>query len=116
MITAYKNGANWCNYGWSDNQMALYPIQKDYWNKLQKNNATKNTCGDPGINGGKFENKYYKFGANCYGKRPKPKGNELDKNLLQARKFNPIEHQTYIYKQTKDNIKIAPHSNKKWYK
>ena len=25
---AYKNGAEWCGYGWSKNQMALYPTQK----------------------------------------------------------------------------------------
>ena len=25
---AYKNGAEWCNYGWSANQMAFYPTQK----------------------------------------------------------------------------------------
>ena len=28
MIEAHKKGANWCNYGWSDGQMALYPTQK----------------------------------------------------------------------------------------
>ena len=33
LIQAYKNGGNWCNYGWSDNQMALYPIQKAFYNK-----------------------------------------------------------------------------------
>ena len=25
---AYNNGAEWCSYGWTDNQMALFPTQK----------------------------------------------------------------------------------------
>ena len=25
---AYNNGAEWCNYGWSANQLALFPTQK----------------------------------------------------------------------------------------
>ena len=27
---AYKNGGEWCNYGWSDDQMALFPTQQGY--------------------------------------------------------------------------------------
>jgi hypothetical protein len=37
---------------------------------LQGNNATKNACGRPGINGGYFANPNIKFGANCYGVKP----------------------------------------------
>ena len=37
MVDAYKNGADWCNYGWSEGQLALYPTQKDFWEKLQNN-------------------------------------------------------------------------------
>ena len=33
---AYREGAEWCGYGWSANQMALYPTQKTTWNGLQK--------------------------------------------------------------------------------
>ena len=33
---AYNNGAEWCGYGWSDNQMILFPTQKNTWDKLQK--------------------------------------------------------------------------------
>ena len=35
VVKAYKNGANWCSYGWSKDQLALYPIQKEYWAQLQ---------------------------------------------------------------------------------
>ena len=33
VISAYKDGGNWCSYGWSDGQLALYPTQKDFWEK-----------------------------------------------------------------------------------
>ena len=42
MIDAYKRGANWCSYGWSDGQLALYPTQSDFWNKLQNDPYKKN--------------------------------------------------------------------------
>ena len=28
LIEGYKYGANWCNMGWSEDQLALYPIQR----------------------------------------------------------------------------------------
>jgi hypothetical protein len=65
---AYKNGANWCSYGWSDNGEAYFPIQQSYYSKLK--GANKKACGKVGINGGVFRNKSLKFGANCYGPRP----------------------------------------------
>jgi hypothetical protein len=69
---AYNNGAEWCNYGWSDGQMAFFPTQKSTWTELQKNPNHKNDCGRPGINGGYIHNPNVKFGVNCYGKKPKP--------------------------------------------
>ena len=60
---SYNKGANWCNYGWSANELALYPIQKEYYNKIQKSSLA-NTCGEPGVNGGLFD-KNMKFGINC---------------------------------------------------
>jgi len=74
---AYKNGGEWCNYGWSDGQMALFPTQKSTWDALQKTSNQKNNCGRPGINGGYFANPYIKFGVNCYGKKPAPSDADL---------------------------------------
>jgi len=34
--SAYKQGADWCNYGWVQGQMAVYPTQKETYEKLQK--------------------------------------------------------------------------------
>ena len=67
---SYMNGGEWCNYGWSDGQMAFFPTQKKTWDLLQDNPKTKNICGRPGINGGFIENPYVRFGANCYGIKP----------------------------------------------
>ena len=36
VVNAYKNGAEWCNYGWSSGQNALFPIQKETWEKTRK--------------------------------------------------------------------------------
>jgi len=67
---SYANGGEWCNYGWSDGQMAFFPTQKQTWEDLQVNPKTKNICGRPGINGGFIDNPYVRFGANCYGIKP----------------------------------------------
>jgi hypothetical protein len=75
--SAYNDGGEWCNYGWSDGQMAFFPTQKSTWEKLQKSSDHKNDCGRPGINGGYFANPYIKFGVNCYGKKPAPSPAEL---------------------------------------
>ena len=69
VIDSFKKGANWCSYGWSEGQMALFPTQKDFWEKLQGDSMRKHECGVPGVNGGYFENKNYHFGANCYGEK-----------------------------------------------
>ena len=68
--SSYKSGGEWCNYGWSDNQMALFPTQKETWDKLQKIKGHEHDCGRPGINGGFIDNKGIQFGVNCYGYKP----------------------------------------------
>lgn len=72
---SYQNGGEWCNYGWSDGQMAYFPTQKATWTKLQQNPKSKHACGRPGINGGHIANPYVRFGANCYGPKPKQPAN-----------------------------------------
>jgi len=81
---AYNKGGEWCNYGWSHDQLALFPTQKLTWFKLQKNPRHKNDCGRPGINGGYMENPYIRFGVNCYGKKPAP--TEKDIQEMEANK------------------------------
>ncbi len=76
---AYKKGGNWCNYGWTQGQLALYPTQYSEWKKRQEGKGTadqKNECGRPGINGGYFDNPHLKFGVNCYGVKDEATHNE----------------------------------------
>jgi hypothetical protein len=76
---AYNNGANWCTYGWVNNQSAYYPVQKCTWDKMQEDNKqlpkyARKFCGrNPGLNGGYFTNPSLKFGVNCFGVKPKGK-------------------------------------------
>ena len=74
---AYNKGGEWCSYGWSDGQMALFPTQKGTWSKLQGSEETKNNCGRPGVNGGYMENPNILFGVNCYGKKPAATSKDL---------------------------------------
>jgi hypothetical protein len=68
---SYERGGEWCNYGWSEGQMALYPTQKNTFNNLQNIKGHEHDCGRPGINGGYIANPAVKFGVNCYGYKPK---------------------------------------------
>ena len=86
---AYNQGAEWCNYGWSEGQMALFPTQKTTWDALQNKNSpgtcpkkANTACGRPGINGGIIKNPKIRFGVNCYGKKPQP--TDSDKALMKA--------------------------------
>ena len=122
MEEAHKSGAEWCSYGWSDNQMILYPTQKSTWDELQKSSdpAKKNSCGRPGINGGYFEDTSKKLGVNCYG--PKPDMNPSSSKLMasvqnyEAGKMLNPEHEARV-KQMKDKINdivIAPFNKGAW--
>ena len=68
---SYRNGGEWCNYGWSDGQMALFPTQQKTFDNLQKIKGHENDCGRPGVNGGYMINPKLRFGVNCYGNKPK---------------------------------------------
>jgi hypothetical protein len=95
--SAYKEGAEWCNYGWSDGQMIFFPTQKTTWDKLQKTKDHKNNCGRPGVNGGYIGNPYLKFGVNCYGK--KPQASDADIARMNAQKG-------YVYPKSKSDIEL----------
>lgn len=118
---AYNNGAEWCSYGWSANQMAFFPTQKATWDKLQKSEAHKNNCGRPGVNGGYIDNPYIKFGVNCYGK--KPEASESDLNRMKANDISELplnkETQDKIQK-WKDNadkmLRVNSYNKKRWSK
>lgn len=65
---AYDKGAEWCDYGWSEDGMVLYPTQEESWKQYQK--EKKDKCGIPGINGGYNPRTRQRLGVNCYGVKP----------------------------------------------
>ena len=85
---SYNNGGEWCNYGWTADQMALFPTQKETWNELQTNEDYKHACGRPGVNGGFIANPNIKYGVNCYGKKPRP--TEMEEKMLEAKKDSVV--------------------------
>jgi hypothetical protein len=116
---AYNNGAEWCNYGWSEGQMALFPIQKKTYDKLQQVEGHEHDCGRPGINGGYFEDSNIKFGVNCYG--VKPEINEPSEKLMDNMTFFPQSEKDLEMKEKLDFLKtklndliISPFNVKKW--
>ena len=90
--SSYNKGAEWCSYGWSEDQLALYPTQKATYKELQKIEGHENDCGRPGINGGYIDNKAVRFGVNCYGSKPK----------ITALERDIMNNQTKYPKTTKD--------------
>jgi hypothetical protein len=114
LVNAYKNGANWCNYGWTKGQLALYPTQKESWLKLQEDDETKDTCGKVGINGGYFENPDMLFGVNCYGVKPAPRNHEKVKINTKSKKDYELEKQISRIKKNLGNVSINPFNMDKW--
>ena len=111
---AYQNGANWCSYGWSDEQLALFPIQKTLYNELKTIPGHQHDCGRPGVNGGYIEDGTTTFGVNCYGK--KPYMTDKDAEFMKKYTYTPTispEDQSKI-ENTVNDILIAPFTKDKW--
>lgn len=115
VLDAYKNGANWCNYGWTKGQLAIYPTQKSEWAKMQElEPERRGDCGKVGINGGFFENTDNLFGVNCYGIKPEPRDNEKVKIEFKSPKEYELEKQVAQIKRNIDSVTISPFSHDKW--
>lgn len=116
---AYKDGAEWCGYGWSKDQLALYPTQQEKYDLLQKMKGHEHDCGRPGINGGYIANKNVKFGANCYGYKPvMTDEEELSMNqtlhIPKTQKQKDFDKKVELYRSKLPNIRVAPFNNSKW--
>jgi hypothetical protein len=117
---AHKQGADWCNYGWVKGQMAVFPTQKETWEKLQSGPETyKNACGKPGINGGHFDNPDLRFGVNCYGVRPDKKA--TDELLSESGAALPptpeeidFDHKVQKFRDQLDTMIVLPWNKSKW--
>ena len=118
---AYGKGAEWCNYGWSEGQMALFPTQKKTYTTLQSIKGHEHDCGRPGINGGYMANPNVRYGVNCYGH--KPKRTEIEKELMENTAPYPLtkedmlmEKQVDYWKRQLPNIIVSPFNSNKWSK
>jgi hypothetical protein len=116
---AYKNGAEWCNYGWSDGQMALFPTQQNTFENLQKIKGHENDCGRPGINGGYMVNQQLRFGVNCYGNKPKITNQEEE--LMKTTTPYPVtaediafQKRVDFWKNKVDQILVSPFNYDTW--
>jgi regulator of replication initiation timing len=118
---SYDNGGEWCNYGWSDGQMALYPTQKKTYDNLQTVSGHEHDCGRPGINGGYIANPHVKFGVNCFGYKPKinSEEEEMMKNTTSYPKTEKdilIEKRVDYWKTKIDEILVSPFNYDTWSK
>ena len=116
---AYDNGGEWCNYGWSDGQMALFPTQQKTFDNLQKIKGHENDCGRPGVNGGFMANPNVQFGVNCYGN--KPKITEEEEDLMKTATPYPetaqdiaFQKRVDFWKDKVDQILVSPFNYDTW--
>ena len=119
--SAYNDGAEWCNYGWSEGQMAFFPTQKSTWSELQKTKKHENDCGRPGINGGYMANPNIKFGVNCYGKKPKANVDDLARIQSKQNVIVPktqtdldLDKKIAYWKQHPELLEVNAFNRKQW--
>ncbi len=115
---AWDRGADWCNYGWVKGQMAVFPTSDETYSKLQLGpEEQRMACGNPGVNGGYFDNPEMRFGVNCYGKKPQQSQHdqrELGKNAPLSPDALAFDKKVNQYKSEADAIGINPFNTGKW--
>ena len=115
---AYNNGGEWCSYGWSADQMALFPTQKVTWQKLQTKGkcGTNSDCGRPGVNGGYMANKNVRFGVNCYGIKPDEtdKLKSIKNPFPKSKDEREVERLAQKYKKQINKLKLSPFNQENW--
>tara|TARA_B110001452_G_C15235409_1_gene427753 strand:- start:2733 stop:3557 length:825 start_codon:yes stop_codon:yes gene_type:complete len=116
-----QKGGSWCSYGWTKDQLGLYPTSQSDWDKLQKKEDHEYDCGLPGINGGYVANPYTTLGANCYG--IKPKKSDLEAEYLKNKSLYPKTKKEMLFDERVDywknrmgNILLSPFNNENWFK
>lgn len=119
MNTAFDKGADWCTASWSNDQMALYPTQKEKWEKLQKRPGHEKECGHPGVNGGYDKNVNALYGVNCYGPRP-----SIDKEEAERMRATPFftknqnelafDSRVNYWRSKLNEITMAPFNHDNW--
>lgn len=116
---AYKRGGEWCGYGWSEGQMALYPTQKQTWNRLQGIKGHEHDCGRPGVNGGYIANPNVRFGINCFGYKPEitPEEQQEMRNanyFPKSQKDIEMEKRVQRWKHKISSLQVSPFNHTDW--
>jgi len=118
---SYEEGGEWCNYGWSEGQMALFPTQQKTYDELQKIKGHEHDCGRPGVNGGYIANPAVKFGVNCFGY--KPRMNSTEEDLMANEPIYPktlkdiaMENRVNYWKDKLSEILVSPFNHNNWSK
>lgn len=116
---AHEEGAEWCSYGWSKDQLALFPTNKETYEKLKKIKGHEHDCGRPGVNGGHINNPNAKFGINCYGYKPEITPAESDYMASTAlypktEQDKAIEEKIEYYRREIPNILLSPFNKTDW--
>ena len=104
----YNNGANWCNYGWTTDGSAYYP--------LQNNTDTPVCVGSKGLNGGALDGAP-KLGITCYGVKPtESEYTSLDKIYRDSSiaESDIAMLEKYREMMSAGKIKVAPFNDKVW--
>ena len=121
LLNEQKKGASWCSFGWTKDQLGLYPTSQIHFDKLQEKEGHEYDCGLPGINGGYISNPHVKLGSNCYGY--KPKISDLESDLLKNNELYPktqkekiFDERVEYWKNRIGNILISPFNNNSWFK
>jgi hypothetical protein len=118
---AWGKGADWCNYGWVKGQMAVYPTQKDTYEKLQAGpDDQRMACGTTGINGGYFDNPDMLYGVNCYGKKPAQSAHDEDRLMDEGKipkspETLKVDQMVNEFKKEADSLFVKPFNDQKWY-
>jgi hypothetical protein len=99
---ASNQGANWCNYGWADDNNAYYPLSQD---------TDNSTCsGKKGLNGGNLPNSdNFKLVINCYGIKPEESKYSSLEQIYNMDMFNELDRENldnYKKKLNKGEIKL----------
>ncbi len=73
-------------------------------------------CGKPQLNGGYFDNPNLRFGVNCYGIKPSPKGRERIKSTFMSDADAELQTMIDRFKKDLDNelITLGPFNHDQW--
>ena len=117
--SSLESGSNWCSYGWTKDQLGLYPTSQNHFKKMQKREGHEYECGLPGINGGYVSNPHTKLGANCYGIKPPITRKEqklMDRNNIypESKKDKCERKKLRNFRKYLKDIDLSPFNMNEW--